>query len=137
MNIEIMRLCCDSTIEKYDIIEFDIIKKKWVKANNNDSFIGVVVDDIVEIDSMFFCFASFSGEQEAKNSRQITVNGGSFLVENGKLYLSDSLNDKYRYILPVAKLNEISEGSVVEDSRFISIDSIDYLKSNNIIKFVF
>ena len=135
---EIYKLKCQNDVEKHDLVEFDSTLNLWIKANNNNGFLGTVVDsrlDITEeIDGVSYdisyCFVSFTGEHKARISRNTTLNGGSFLVENGKIYLSETLSDKYRYMLPIKEDEH-------EETSFVVVDEVKYLLANNLVTFVF
>jgi len=135
---EIYKLKCQNDVEQHDLVEFDNSLNIWVKANSNSRFLGVVVDSRLDVTEevdgqnleVSYCFVSFAGEHKAKTSRNITLNGGSFLVENGRVYLSEILTDKYRYILPV-KEEEYAE------EKFVIDNSVKYLLSDNLVTFVF
>lgn len=135
---EIYKLKCQNNVEKFDLVEFDSPTNLWVKADNSNGFLGIVVDDRLDVTeevdgqslNISYCFVSFAGVHKAKTSRDVTLNGGSFLVENGRVYLSETLSDKYRYVLPV-KEEEYTE------EAFVILDGVKYLLADNLVTFVF
>ena len=125
-NTEIFMLECGADVSKYDVVEHDSASNLWVKANNDSSFLGTVIDDIITKDNKNYCFTCFSGMQEVYTSREVSLNGSYFLVEDGKVYMSTSPIDKYRYILPIK-----------DTSESITVNGKEVMPANYLVKIIF
>ena len=95
------QILVSSDVNIYDLVQFDASQELWVNANKAGGLLGIVCglpeDESVER----VAFVRFSGQVQARATREINAQGGALAVENGGVYVaSDPESSSGRYILP-------------------------------------
>ena len=88
-----IRVLTNSDITIGDVLAFDEISKKWIKATNILAPIGVARNDAsLRTDSTteYVVEIVMQGQVTAKASRSIQSQGGRMNVENGAVYVDDA-----------------------------------------------
>lgn len=113
MSIRLFKFRCDSSVEEYDIVSYSETSGLYEKCNNSSDYIGVVKGTLI-VDGLSYALIAFNGTHQARVSRDVSIHGGSFGVENGRVFVEAPHNSHYRYILPTHPSEEgVSDGSLL------------------------
>lgn len=90
-----IKLKCSNNILRGDVISYDTLLDIYTLANNMNSPIYVAMND-AEQDSenvgVYYVKAKIQGQIEAKAARDIIDQGGFIGVENGGVYVDNSMS---------------------------------------------
>ena len=116
---ELFKFPCGAEVEIYDIVSYNTASTLYEKAGDSTAYLGVVTD-IIEGEERLAIIA-FNGSHQARTSREVSLHGGAFSVENGRVYLDSTHGSHYRYILPVHPTDERVEGGVIPAGGLVHI----------------
>ena len=88
-----IRVLTNADIVAGDVLSFDEVSNRWIKATNISSPVGVARNDAsLKIDSTtdYVVEIVMQGQVLAKSSRAIQAQGGRMNVENGAVYVDDA-----------------------------------------------
>lgn len=84
------------------VVQYDSASDVWKPAVNLASPVGIVTGETIETEGIFHAKVTFAGCCFALSSRDIPNNGGWLNVENGKVFVDNSITEHCGLISPVA-----------------------------------
>lgn len=87
-------LKCTSEIVKGDVISYDTTLDLYTHANDTSTPVSVAITDAIEDENnagVFYVKAQMQGQVQVKASRDIAKQGGFMAVENGAVYVDNTI----------------------------------------------
>lgn len=88
-----IKLKCTSEIVKGDILSYDTTLDLYTHANDTSTPVSVAITDaVLNTDTnIYYVKAQMQGQVQAKASRDIVEQGGFMAVENGAVYVDNTI----------------------------------------------
>lgn len=107
---------CSESLQVGDVVSYNSNSNQWELASNISEDISVVKtspeNNGTEENPEYICKIIVSGVASCFASRVIPIEGGQLNIENGKVYVDNSLTESAGFIVP----KDINEADRVVDS---------------------
>lgn len=107
---------CNQTLQQGNVVSYSETTNQWELANSISEEISVVknspVNNGTEENPEYVCKIIVTGVAYCFASRDIPIQGGQLNVENGKVYVDNTLTESAGFIVP----KDINENDRVADS---------------------
>ena len=107
---------CNQSLSIGDVVSYSSTSNQWELANSLTEEISVVKSDPInngtDENPEYICKIIVSGVANCLASRDIPIQGGQLNIENGKVYVDNSLTESAGFIVP----KDINEADRVVNS---------------------